>query len=160
MSIVHARFAIVGEEEPGFDSYRQVKYNGKIVDKINIQLWEPVPDKPGYVREAGRLPIDEVCNQLNTKLKELNIAPDEYGFNLRRDYSSRDSDVGKEFPAWCWFACYPVTGSSEGYYMHIDVFTQQGEHKNLFLAKTLQEGQSGMEYAYEVCKVAALLLQA
>jgi hypothetical protein len=159
MSIVHSRFAILGEEEPGFDSYRQVKYNGKIVDKIEIQLWEDVPDKPGYVREAGRLTIDEVCNQFNAKLKALEIAPDEYGFYLWHDGGSKN-DKGKEFPAWHWIACYPVTGGSEGHYMHIDVITDRGEHKHLFLAKTLQEGQSGMEYAYEVCKVAALLLRA
>jgi len=53
MSIVHARFAILGEEEPGFDSYWQVKYNKKIVDKIEIELWENIPEQPGYLRKAG-----------------------------------------------------------------------------------------------------------
>jgi hypothetical protein len=159
MSIVHARFAIIGEEEPGFDSYRQVKFNGKIVEKINIQLWEDIPEQPGYVRAAGRLTIDEVCKQLNEKLKALDIAPDEYGFDLWNDWDNKN-DEGKEFPVWRWIACYPVTGTSEGHYMHIDVITPTGEHKHMYLAKTLREGQPGMEYAYEVCKVAALLLQA
>ena len=158
MSVVYARFAIIGEEEPGFDSYKQVKYNGKVVDKIEIQKWEDIPDKPGYIREAGRLAIDEVCNILNQKLKELDIAPDEYGFDLWSDYKD-NSDKGKEFPAWHWILCYPVTGGSEGHYMHIDVITQN-DHKHLYMAKTLREGQAGMEYAYEVCKVAALLLRA
>lgn len=154
MSVVHARFALIGEEEPGFDSSRQVKYNGKIVEKIEIQKWEPILDKPGYVREAGRLKVNEVCELLNEKLKELDIAPDEYGFSLWSGVYGE-----KEFPEWHWICCYPVTGSSEGHYMHIDVITKEG-HKHLYMAKTLRESQSGMEYAYEVCKIAALLLQA
>ena len=154
MSVVHARFALIGEEEPGFDSFKQVKYNGKITDKIEIQKWEPVPEKPHCVKEAGKLTLGEVEELLNTKLKELGIAPDDYGFDLTYHLKA-----DQEFPEYHWICCYPVTGSSEGHYMHIDIIDGNG-YKHLFTGKTLREGQTGMEYAYEVCKVAALLLGA
>jgi hypothetical protein len=161
MSIINSRSAILGEEEPGYDQYYQVKYNGKIVDKIEIDVYKKIPEKPGYLRYIGRRKITDILEELNSKLKELDMLPDEYGFDLWNDFGA-DSDKNKDFPAYRWICCYPVRGCSEGHYMHIGVITtgQSFGIKHLFLAKTLREGRAGMDYAAKICKVVGLLLQA
>ena len=92
--------------------------------------------RPQTIHTEGKT-VREVLHELNTRLKALGLDPSsqEYGWDdmsrlesFARDYS-RDSDDGthKSTP-WPerarWICVYPVTGSSEGYYIHIDAIYQ------------------------------------
>jgi hypothetical protein len=58
-----------------------------------------------------------------------------------------------------WVACYPVTGTSEGHYTHIDFVVPEGESCKLVrlaLGKTFR----GMDHAAEMARRCAILLGA
>ena len=54
-----------------------------------------------------------------------------------------------------WVACYAVTGTSEGHYVHVDGIAEDGRHA-LFLGKTFE----GMQSACCAASVLAMLLGA
>jgi hypothetical protein len=57
-----------------------------------------------------------------------------------------------------WLACYAVTGTSEGHYIHVELIgnTQPEKRLRLWLGKTF----SGMLHAYQVAALLAQLLGA
>jgi hypothetical protein len=106
-------------------------------------------------KQLGR-PMYEIVKDLNKAMKELGIEPQEYGYNYsdypwrtpkeaqeqarhsleRRLYSDQEftelmhREQGRPLPlGYRWLACYPVEGSSEGWYMHIDVIYQTPPEK-------------------------------
>lgn len=106
---------------------------------IETQIWEPVPEKPGYVRCVGQRKAKEVFNELELSLKEVGLYPDEY-FLIDRDFDCDDM----EFPPLEDFYCYAQWGGSEGIYIEVDLVTQDQatktyKRKNFATGKTLME---------------------
>ena len=63
------------------------------------------------------------------------------------------------FPQPRWIACYPVTGGSEGHYVHVDCVVFHGNERvliPLFLGKTF----GGMDEAVTIAATCAKLLGA
>ncbi|MEW6041646.1 MAG: hypothetical protein AB1633_09005 [Elusimicrobiota bacterium] len=116
---------------------------------IQIAIFEPVPDKPKYIRYVGNRPVREILEELKDRLKEEDCYPD-------RSFDTAGlfiDDNGKNpFPDYSRIACFPVTGDSEGHNIHVDVIAYNEELKTtvtqpVFLGKTFQ----GIDFA---CKVA------
>lgn len=75
------------------------------------------------------------------------------------DYFSMDMGTEDQpFPDnYHWIACFPVTGGSEGHYIHVDMICSDmnGEHrKSLFLGKTFL----GLGHAIEIAGKLARLM--
>lgn len=83
---------------------------------IETQIWEPVPDKKGYVRYVGQRKLQEVFSELEEFLKKENIYPDEYLL------LTRDNDPEALFPKGD-IRCYAQWGGSEGIYLELEVLT-------------------------------------
>lgn len=108
---------------------------------IDAGIWEPAPDKPGYLRFKAKTRL-ELFNELEARLKAENLVPDEY-FCI----CSEEAPLPAYNPR---FICFVVRGNSEGYYIHIG-FVHNGVYQDVFLGKTLREGPEGLKYA---CKIA------
>ena len=46
--------------------------------QIELEIWEPNPEKPAYLRFVGCRKAKEVFNELYAELKRLDLVPDEY----------------------------------------------------------------------------------
>ena len=67
-----------------------------------------------------------------------------------------DVDVTSSWPErYRWIACYPVTGDSEGHYVHIDIIYHDQSRQMFVLAKTFQ----GMNHAWQIARRVAELLE-
>lgn len=137
---IRARYLIVGE----------IKVHRII--PIEINLYEPVPDKPGYVKVSGRKTIKDVFEELEKRLKAQGFYPDEY-FSNNND-SEKEGE--KPFPEFRWISCFAVTGDSEGHYIHVEIIycdekLNIGRRDLMFLGKSFQ----GMDYAFEIAKICA-----
>ena len=113
---------------------------------------EPIPDKPGYVREIPRKTA-EILRELNERLEAEGNKPDEYGFSLS---VSREIEAQYWPLRFAWVACYAVTGGSEGHYIHIDVITREDKRILMSLGKTFE----GMERALQIANACTMHLGA
>jgi hypothetical protein len=144
MTIVHARYAILGGPEP-----KQ--------QPIEVEVWEPNPDKPGYLRFVRMKSVQEVYDELKARLKADDLLPDDY-FQISSDFRYSDEYWGKKLneipmPQHYWrIIAFAVKGASEGHYIHIGVILN-GQYQDLFLGKTLQEGEDGLNYAMQVVNI-------
>jgi hypothetical protein len=137
---VYARYAIIGCDE-------ETK-----VDPIEIAKYEPIPEEPGYVRFVGNRTVREIVDELTERLKKDDRYPDEY-FHCSGDFMFNDK---KEFPRYRWIACYPVLGTNEGHFIHIDALVFREDLGVLqcvpvFLGKTFQ----GFDFAARVATACA-----
>lgn len=132
---LRSRFAVLG------------KISHPRILSIDFDFYEPIPEKPGYVRSTGRKTIGEVYEELCARLKAQRLYPDEY-------FSLEKYDIKKEAPfpngRLC---CFAVTGGSEGHYIHLEIidYDDDSKRKHLVLGKTF----NGMDFAYEVAKACA-----
>jgi len=120
---------------------------------IEIYLYEPDREDPGFARYAGTRPVGEVFKELKQRLEAEGLLPEEY-FCLEYPEPLKPK-AEAPFPEFRRLACYAVTGANEGYYVHVDALVP---HRDLdppllqavplFLGKTFQ----GMDFA---CRVAA-----
>ena len=102
----------------------------------------------GFIIETIPATIQEVYNYLNDNLTENLI--DEY-FSIAGINEFKENEP---FPDnYRWIAVFPVTGSNEGHYVHVELIT--GKERNLiFLAKTFR----GKDHAWEIAKKIGSLL--
>jgi hypothetical protein len=141
MTIIHARYAILGGEPAQ--------------EPIETEVWEPNPDKPGYLRFVRMKTISEVYDELKARLKADDLLPDEY-FQISSGFRYGDEYGGKTpnkipLPKNYWqIICFAVRGTSEGYYIHVGLILKDGQYQDLFLGKTLQEGEDGLNYALQI----------
>lgn len=106
---------------------------------IETEIWEPNPDKSGYLRLVRHKTFKEVFEETKQFLIERDIWDNLDYFNLQNDKECESNP----FPAWRMICCYAVVGSSEGYYVHVDIIDIDGKRIPLFIGKIL----SSMEYA-------------
>lgn len=102
-----------------------------MLDPIDINIWEPMPDKPGYVRDLGPRSRKAIFEELEDRLIAASALPEEY-FGL-----AALSNPSTAFPEHHWIACFPVTGDSEGHYIHVEAINHNSREL-VFLGKTFQ----------------------
>ena len=115
--------------------------------RIEIEEYEPVPDKPGYCRVARRKTIKDVHRLLKA---ELASQIDEY-FDVFPTLNPEEP-----FPKGR-IACFAVTGANEGHYIHVEVIHRDTREATLlFLGKTF----AGWDHAWKMTETCARLLGA
>jgi len=126
------------------------------METIEIQQYEAIPEKPGFLRPIDNASIKHVCDSLDAFLKRKGYAWDLEYFGI-----FAEQKANRPFPKFRWIAVFAVTGSNEGYYIHVEAITQdriKGDKRELvYLAKTLSQD---MTWCYEVCGAIAQFLQA
>ena len=124
-------------------------------EPVEIQVFEPVPDKPGYQQWSHNRTLAEVLGELNARLLARDLEPDEYGFDImpRAEGFERSRDLS--WPDYRWIACFAVTGSNEGHYIHIEAI-KDNRRELIYVAKTFQ----GMGRAFEIARACAEILGA
>ena len=115
--------------------------------RIELSIWEPVPDKPGRVQEVGMRTAQEVFEELRHRLESTGYLPDEY-FLMDSEWND-----GKKIPKDADIFCATDYGGSEGIYL--DVYLKWYENdksitKSFATGKTLGESESDLEEIY--CK--------
>ena len=123
-----------------------------IHDYIETDIYEPIPEKPGLLRYVGQRTLKEVFQELEQRLKADGLLQEvEYfGICVTVRYSDEWRDGNGEgylFPAFRWIACYAVTGSSEGHYVHIDAIMPDGERMSLGGGKTFMGWEAACKLA-------------
>lgn len=127
------------------------------VEPIEIYVYEPDPEKPGCLRHVRNRTIKEVYDDLVSRLKAEDLLPDEYFSISSYDVVSwKRGDL--EFPRFRFIACFPVTGASEGHYIHVGVLVERTDVKPplvelvpIFIGKTFQ----GFDFAAAVAAACA-----
>lgn len=84
------------------------------METIDMKIYEPVPGKKGLVREVGFRKAKDVFHELEERLRQLGLYPDEY-FVLNSPYD----DKGALFPETVTMHCYANWGGSEGIYLEV-----------------------------------------
>lgn len=137
---------------------------------IEIEVYKPHPEKTGYLLLDYRRTIQDVLDELNAKLKLEGREPDEYGFSNMTKYRDpaymaegprKYGQYALPWPEYRRIAVFPVTGNSEGHYIHIEIISPErkdGTHtvECIGLAKTFR----GWDHACRIAGAAARLLQA
>ena len=131
---------------------------------IDIELWKPHPDKPGFVVVDRVKTVQEVFDELVAKLEEEKLIDEYFTISSTIKYG-RDDELNRDkpFPDYRWIASYAVTGGNEGHYIHIDVINHvkgstalHNTALSVFVGKTFQ----GMEHAQNLASRCAELLGA
>ena len=110
---------------------------------------EETPEKKAHWTEDRNATPEEICEALTEYLKSIPYKEDTiFGY---MDYLSGSWPISRDLydkpiPAFQYIICYPVQGSSEGWYFHIEVYGIAGERVHLLTGKTL----NGMEDALNI----------
>ena len=108
-----------------------------MMETIDMKIYEPVPGKKGLVREVGPRKAKDVFHELEERLRQLGLYPDEY-FVLSSPYD----DKGALFPETVTMHCYANWGDSEGIYLDVDLIAvEDGKlvRRNFATGKSLAE---------------------
>lgn len=103
---------------------------------IKLEIWEPDPDKPQFLRYVGQPVAEDVFKELEQRLKDTGFLPDEY-FLMGMEW-----EHGRRIPKGADLFCTTDYGSSEGIY--VDVYLKWYENdkpvtKSFATGKTLGE---------------------
>ncbi len=109
------------------------------MERIETVMWEPIPDKPDYVRKRGPRKVSDVFAELEASLKSANLYPDEY-FILDKYFA----DENMMCPEFEDVICYAQWGGNEGIYLEVDIVYRNEEtdtyvRKNFATGKTLSD---------------------
>jgi hypothetical protein len=115
---------------------------------IEVMEWEPVPGKPGTSQVKRWKTVDEVFKAIEARLPEGFV--DEY-FSVSHD--SRGEVVWPN--PYRRIVVFPVTGGSEGHYVHVEVLDMVGGRQCVMLLKTFE----GWDSAWEKAKFIGQLLE-
>ena len=141
--------------------------------QIEIEVWKPNPKalEPGFEHFRGTVVIDyrrtiqDVLDELNAKLPLEGVAFDESAFSNMTKYEDpaymeegprKYSRYSLPWPEYRRIAVFPVTGGSEGHYVHIGVIHMDGTFTCLGLCKTFR----GWDHACRIAAAVGRLLQA
>ncbi len=98
----------------------------------------------GRILETRPKTIGQVYAYLRTQLGDL---IDEY-FSICTDSTPATGNTDPWPLDSRWIAVYPVTGNSEGHYVHVDSIAPDGTRRLLYLAKTFR----GMAHAWRIAQ--------
>ncbi|MEA1050511.1 hypothetical protein U5801_11915 [Lamprobacter modestohalophilus] len=117
---------------------------------IDLELYKPHPEKPGYLAFDRCATVEEVKAQCDEALNKAGLLEELDYFSI----ASLDARGDKPWPRARWVACFPVVGGSEGHYIHVEAIalmgdpgqTQTGERQLVLIGKTFL----GLEHALAV----------
>lgn len=115
--------------------------------QIEIEIYRPHPEKPGYLKLERNKTIVEVYDELVPILKEQGVYDELDYFTISGSWQDE-----REFPNYRWIACFAVEGGNEGHYIHVEAISNaDGEFQReiVFLGKTF----CGLDYALKVANV-------
>ena len=106
------------------------------MEPIELELWEPNPENPRYLRYVGQPVAEEVFRELEQRLTAKGCMPDEY-FLMDMEW-----EQGREIPRGADIFCTTDFGASEGIY--VDVYLKWHENgtpitRSFATGKTLGE---------------------
>lgn len=146
---------------------------------IEIEVWKPHPqrDEPGFEHFKGTVVLDyrrkvqDVLSELNAKLLLEGIEPDEYGFANMTKYddpaylqegAKKYTQYSIPWPKYRRIAVFPVTGGSEGHYVHVETISHQqsGNDPRIATLIGLSKTFRGWDHACRIAAAAGRLLQA
>lgn len=122
---------------------------------IELEVWVNNPNKSGHLKFKRMRTFEEINNDLVSELKKITFecGGDKITLYGSMDYFSPSVDLtiklSNQSPekGYRRVACFPVTGSNEGHYIHIVLFYENCIFRTLFLGKTF--------YGWDVaCKIA------
>lgn len=107
--------------------------------KIETAIYEPIQDKPGYVRKVGMRKAREVFEEIKEELCRQEILPDEY-FLSQAEYENEKISL----PEFADVFCFARWGTSEGIYLDVEFSVYDETEKRYKLShfitgKTLRE---------------------
>ena len=116
------------------------------MSRIETEIWEPVPDKPGCVQYVGQRKASEVFEDLECFLREENLYPDEY-FLLNFDFKR---DGNQKIPRIADVICYAQWGGNEGVYLEVEFLAKHPNRDdfsrvNFASGKTLGESSEDFD---------------
>jgi hypothetical protein len=150
------------EDDPIMKMYREIE--GKpVICKTNhwLTYTEDVTTeghcinfRPNLLKEISQEVMDKLEKDHHSLVAHLEYWSVEYGPDPYGPKAHDTATWPKGFPR---IAVFYVRGGSEGYYVHVEAL-KDGKHKNIFLAKTLLEGEGGVTWAERmVCALSRIL---
>lgn len=117
---------------------------------VETDVWAPDPEHPGYVQVTRRKTVDEVYDELVAALGGF----DPYGCIEGCDEYFTISPSVRAMAPWPQgrTVVFPVTGGSEGHYVHVEVLNN-GEHRLLILGKTFDGWDAAWAFAQKVARI-------
>ena len=112
------------------------------MDTIELNIWEPVEDKPGYVHIVDQPTAQEVFAELKQRLESIGYLPNEY-FLLNGQWEN-----GTKIPVDADIFCTADYGSSEGIYLdvYLNWYDQDKRHTESFITgKTLDDTPDALD---------------
>lgn len=128
---------------------------------IEIERYEPHPDKVGYVRYIGNITVKELYDQINNRLKTISTTYHNepcslYGlleyFSIGVTIKQSEEEGKRPIPNHRDIAIYVVTGSNEGHYIHIDAIATD-TRTSLIMGKTFCGLEMAILIANEITKM-------
>jgi hypothetical protein len=127
---------------------------------IQLEEWRHIVDEDGQEtgqikRIQGRLGR-EVVTDMEYEMRKILVEAE--GVNLGMAFQPGYPVLfrGERIPRHIWVACYVVTSSNEGHYVHIDLLLEGNERITLCTIKTFM----GEDHAWTIARQAAKLLEA
>ena len=105
--------------------------------------------RPNKIKEVSQEILDLIKKKNPDLIKGMDYWSPCYDYRDRENATFPD-----KFPR---IAVFYVEGGSEGYYVHVEAL-HDGKHDNIFLAKTLREGEAGITWAEQmVCTISRIM---
>jgi hypothetical protein len=90
------------------------------IKKIETEVWEPHPEKKGWMQKVRDKTVGEVYKEIIDLLKEHKLY-DRFSMFFINNSTSSPIKLEDSFPLWSQIACYAVAGSNEGFFVCVDV---------------------------------------
>ena len=110
------------------------------IKKIETEVWEPHPEKKGWMRKTRNKTVKEVYDEIIKLLKKHKMY-DKFSTFFINSIASNPIKPEESFPEWLQIACYTTAGSNEGFFIHVDVRRTDNpdNSKTYFIGRTHEE---------------------